>query len=291
VYVDPLVNSYGRFLDTGNGRVYMEELGPKDGTAVVLVHGFAGSTFSFRGNGAVLAKAGFRVLALDLPGFGLSEKGTRPDYCHAAQAETIREVMDLNGLHRAVFVGHSTGANVVLHLAQRHPGRTLAIVTVAGAPVFEREWRIQSFLLRCPLLASAGRVALSRLTTPARVRKLLERAVANSATVTDVMVDGYYSRLTRGKWESAMIAVTLARPRNKLDVHPSNITVPVLLVAGAQDRWVPTSQSVGWASGLSNAWSEIMPEVGHLPMEEHPSDFNSLVLHLLANIGASRGSP
>jgi len=284
--VDPasLVNSYGRFLETENGLIYVEERGPENGTPLVLVHGFGGSTFSFRLNDAVFAAAGYRVLSLDLPGFGLSEKGTEPDYTHPAQAETLRAVMDLSGLDRAVFVCHSMGANVVLHFAHRYPERTMAIVTVAGAPVFETGGRIQSFFLRYPPIERAGKVALSRLVDSGRVRGLLESAVADPVTVDDTMVNGYYLRLTAGDWSSALVAMTVARPGNTLDFDIADVTVPMLLIAGAEDQWVPPSQSLNWASGLPNAQCEVMPEAGHLPMEERPSEFNRLVLDFLASV-------
>jgi pimeloyl-ACP methyl ester carboxylesterase len=284
--VDPayLVRPYGRFLETENGRIYVEELGPEEGTALVLVHGFGGSTFLFRENADAFAAAGYRVVALDLPGFGLSEKGTGPDYRHSAQAETLGAVMDLVGLDRAIFVGHSMGANVVFHFAQRYPERTVAIVTVAGAPIFRTEWQVQSFFLRYPPFDRAGRVALSHLVNAGRVRDLLESAVADTGTVTDTMVDGYYYRLTSGEWTSALMAMTVARPKNTLDFDLADISVPMLLVAGAEDGWVPLSQSVEWGSGLPNARSELMMEVGHLPMEERPPEFNQLVLDFLDSI-------
>lgn len=284
--VDPasLVSPYGRFFDTENGRIYVEEIGPEDGMALVLVHGFNGSTFSFRENSTAFAGAGYRVLAVDLPGFGLSEKGTQPDYRHPAQAETLRAVMDLAGLEQAVFVSHSMGANVVFHFARRYPERTLGIVAAAGAPVFETEWQVQSFFLSYPPLVRAGRVALSRLVDSGRVRSLLESAVADPATVTDTMVEGYYLRLTTGEWNSALMAMTRARPGNTLDFDMADITVPMLLVAGAEDEWVSASQSVEWASGLPNVRCEVMAEAGHLPMEERPSEFNHLVLDFLVTV-------
>jgi len=284
---ESLMTSYGRFLDTPDGRIYVEEMGPGDGTAIVLVHGLGGSTFSFRTNAVSFAEAGYRVLALDLPGFGLSEKGTQPDYTHPAQAEMLKTVMDLSGLDRAVLVGHSMGANVVLHFAHRYPERTLAVVTVSGAPVFDTEWRFQSFFLRYPPFERAGRVALSRLVDSGRVRGLLESAVADPATVTDAMVDGYYFRLTAGEWTSALIDMTIARPGNTLDFDVTDIAVPMLLIAGAEDGWVPQSQSVDWASGLSNARAEVMSEAGHLAMEERPSEFNHLVLDFLSTVDDS----
>ena len=284
--MDPasLVQPYGRFIQTKNGRVYLEEFGPEDGIALVMVHGLGGSTFSFRQNAAAFAAAGYRVLVLDLPGFGLSEKGISPDYSHPAQAETLRAVMDSAGVGQAVLLGHSMGANIILHFAKRYPERTLAIVTAAGAPMFKTGRKIQSLFLHFAPLARAGRVALRHLVNRERVRGLLGRAVANSATVSEAMVDGYYVRLTTGDWSSALIAMMVAYPGNKLDLDLTAITMPMLLIAGGKDRWVPLSQTLEWASGLPTVRCEVMIGAGHLLMDECPGEFNRLVLDFLASI-------
>ena len=85
--------SDGRFLTVGGVRTFVQESGPTDGPVVVLVHGFGGSTFNWRYTLPALAEAGYRAVALDLKGFGLSDKAFDEDDSHLAQADFVAEVM------------------------------------------------------------------------------------------------------------------------------------------------------------------------------------------------------
>jgi pimeloyl-ACP methyl ester carboxylesterase len=125
----------GRFIDVDGTSTYIITAGPADGPAVVLVHGFGGSTYSWRYTGAVLAAAGYRVVAMDLRGFGLTVKSWDGDYSHAAQARLVLGVMDAVGVESAVLVGHSMGGNVVATVAQIAPDRARALVLVDAAVV------------------------------------------------------------------------------------------------------------------------------------------------------------
>ncbi|MBL8045797.1 MAG: alpha/beta fold hydrolase [Anaerolineales bacterium] len=69
-----LAPAEGRFITVNGIRTFIQEFGPAEGEPVVLIHGFGASTFMWRDNAPVLAEAGYRVLALDLVGYGLSDK-------------------------------------------------------------------------------------------------------------------------------------------------------------------------------------------------------------------------
>jgi pimeloyl-ACP methyl ester carboxylesterase len=88
---------------------------------VILLHGFGGSTFSWRLTLPALADAGYSAVALDLRGFGLSDKDGGADHGHAAQARYVAALMDELAIQDAVVVGHSMGGNVAAHLAVHAP--------------------------------------------------------------------------------------------------------------------------------------------------------------------------
>jgi hypothetical protein len=91
---EELVSEYGRFVDIDGARIYVEERNPEStqGT-IVFIHGLGGSTFSWRHNVPFFAARGYRVISLDLKGFGLSSKDFASDYSHPAQAKLLAQVL------------------------------------------------------------------------------------------------------------------------------------------------------------------------------------------------------
>ena len=104
-----LVDPSGRFLIIGKDQIYVEDQGPGSNEAVVFIHGFGGSTFTWRNNIPFLVERGFRVVALDLKGFGLSSRDPNSDYSHPGQAEIIAEVLTQLQITRVYLIGHSNG--------------------------------------------------------------------------------------------------------------------------------------------------------------------------------------
>lgn len=117
-------------IDVDGFRWQIDDSG--SGTAVVMCHGFPGLGYSYRHQSAALAEAGFRAIALDMPGYG----GTiRPeaveDYTNDAVANRLIDLLDALGIDKAVFVGHDFGAPVAWTTALRHPDRVAGLVSLA----------------------------------------------------------------------------------------------------------------------------------------------------------------
>lgn len=102
------------------------------GQAVVMCHGFPGLSYSYRHQSAGLADAGFRAIALDMPGYGGT---TRPeniaDYTNHVVAQRMIALLDALGIDRAVFVGHDFGAPAAWTTALRYPDRVAGLVSLA----------------------------------------------------------------------------------------------------------------------------------------------------------------
>lgn len=117
-------------IDVDGFRWQMDDSG--SGTAVVLCHGFPGLGYSYRHQSAALAEAGFRAIALDMPGYGGT---TRPDaideYTNDAVAARMIALLDALGIDKAVFVGHDFGAPAAWTTALRYPDRVAGLVSLA----------------------------------------------------------------------------------------------------------------------------------------------------------------
>ncbi len=133
----------GTFAQLGSTKLHYVDQG--QGPAIVMVHGLAGNLHNFTyGLASPLAK-NYRVICVDRPGCGYSERAGHADSSLEAQADTLALLLDHLALESAVFVGHSLGGAISLAMAQRHPQKVKALALIAPlthlpdepAPVFK----------------------------------------------------------------------------------------------------------------------------------------------------------
>ncbi|MBP7692076.1 MAG: alpha/beta fold hydrolase [Anaerolineales bacterium] len=283
----------GRFLTAAGTRTFVEEAGPAAGPAVVLVHGFGGLTYTWRATLPALEAAGYHVLALDLRGFGLSDKRWADDFSHAAQADFVAAVMTAAGVERAVLVGHSLGGSVIAHFALRHPERVQALVFVDGAvrapaagsgsvPGQPAWWRrVADF----PPFQRWGQLALRTFVTRARMTEVQRSAYYRQDIVTEDVIEGYLKVQKLKDWDLALLGVMRDGGQNTLPQPLAALTVPALVVWGEHDAWIPLASGQALHAALPNSAWVVIPNSGHLPMEEAPAAFNAALLAYLAEAG------
>jgi pimeloyl-ACP methyl ester carboxylesterase len=275
----------GRFLTVDGVKTHILDIGPRDGPGVLLIHGFGGSTFSWRETLPFLASAGFRAVALDLKGFGLADKRFEEDYSHASQAAFVAGVMDNLSIERASFVGHSMGGSVVAHLAQQNPDRVEKLVFVdgsvsvagGGAAIDPIAWLIRFWPTR-----QWARIAMRSLLNEEQVAARLRTAYYDPEFVTPEIEDAYLAPQRIKDWDLALLGITRDSSKNSLPLALDQfITVPTLIIWGEEDSWVPLER--GWELQGSIPGSELftIPASGHLPMEEQAAVFNARLLEFL----------
>lgn len=282
----------GRFVELGGTRTYVEEAGPADGPAIVLVHGFGGSTWTWRHTLPALAAAGWHAVALDLRGFGLAEKAWEADQTHAAQGRLVLDLMDDLGLRTAVLVGHSMGASVVAHATQLDPSRVRALVLVDAAITGPGgrgggalgAGSIVGPLLEIGPLRRAARFAVRLAVDPARLETILRSAYADPAfpSAADVAAYGAATRLP--DWDLALLAIVRDGGRNALPGPVSSLggARPVLVAWGEADPWIPLARGEALRDAIPGAGWLVVPGAGHLPMEEGREAFEPGLLAWLA---------
>lgn len=278
---DNLIGEHGRFLDINGVRIYVEEQNPESPqAAIVFIHGFGGSTFSWHHNAPFFAGQGYRVVSLDMTGFGLSHKDFASDYSHPSQAELLAEVLARLDVDRAYFVGHSMGTSVMLHFAHLYPESVLGLISVGGSVNLDGGFVHVSALLNFGPFRRIGEVFLTRYVTRERVGKLLESASHQDIATAEV-VDGYYNRLVIGQWAQSLLAMTKDMHKNIITFPLEDITFPTLIFRGEQDTWVTRTHIDKWRDRIPSAEFYVIPETGHLLMEENPELFNDMVLAFL----------
>src|SRR5215468_8516825 len=123
--------AYSRFADVDGVRIHYQEKG--SGPPLVLIHGYTASTFEWKDVFEPLSQQ-FRVIAVDLKGFGFSGKPDG-DYTRRAQADLVIRLLDNLKIDRAILCGNSMGGEVSMHAAVRRPDRVSALILVDSGGV------------------------------------------------------------------------------------------------------------------------------------------------------------
>ncbi len=247
----------------------------------ILLHGFGASLFSWREVMAPLSQSG-TVIAFDRPAFGLTERpmpgewqGESP-YSAAAQVDLTLALMDTLDVPEAILVGNSAGGTIAMLTALRAPQRVQALILVSpavygggGAPSWVR------FLSGLPQVRRAGPLLVRSLVT--QLEGALPSAWHDPGEITPEVLAGYKKPLLVENWDRAFLEFVLAGRRQDLEQHLDRFTLPVLVVTGDDDRWVPTVQSVRLSDELPNARLVVIPDCGHLAHEEAPQEFMAAV--------------
>src|SRR5262245_32422186 len=123
-------SDHSRFADVDGVRVHYQEAGEPTAPALVLIHGFASSTLVWSKVFLRLAAAGFRVIAIDMLGFGYSGKPRNGEYTIAGQASLLIGLLDHLKIKRATLVGSSYGGAVAATCALDYQQRVRKLVLI-----------------------------------------------------------------------------------------------------------------------------------------------------------------
>jgi pimeloyl-ACP methyl ester carboxylesterase len=266
-----------RFVEIEGVRVHYQEAGERNAPAVLLIHGFCASNFVWNDALVPLAEAGFRVVAPDLVGFGFSGKPAGGEYTIEAQARILVGLLDALGIGRARLVGSSYGGAVAAVCALDYAARVERLVLVGAVSNDE--------IIRRPLLRLAATPVMGELLTPVLLDA--RRFVKNRLRMTYAAQNGYlidavriraHQRPLRAAATHRAILRTLRNWRAaRIEREAARITQPTLLVWGAHDRDVPLRYGERLHELIAHSRLHVFPDCGHLPQEERPAEFVSLV--------------
>ncbi len=262
-------------------RVYVEEKGKGKPEAVILLHGFGGSSYSWRYLIPALAD-GYQVLAPDLSGFGFTERPrSREPYTRCGQIQLVLALMDYRHLPAAHIVGHSYGGALALALAYDYPKRVRSLTLIdAAAPSYPHQRRkifASSHSLTSLLVRGVG---LRRWS----IRRALKRSFHDDHLVTDELVDAYRCRLAV---EGAVRAYQgLTAPFEELTdrVELAEIEQPTLALWGSEDELIPADQARIEVGKMPRAQFVLVNGAGHAPMEERPQEVATRVRAFLDSL-------
>jgi pimeloyl-ACP methyl ester carboxylesterase len=275
VPVRELAEADSQFVRLNGIDVHYKEMGEGE-PALILLHGFAASVYSWREVMAPLSGYG-RVVAYDRPAFGFTERplewSDQNPYSPEAQVALTIALMDNLGIERAVLVGNSAGGTVAVNVALTYPDRVAGLILISpavgvggGSPGWVRP------LLQTPQMGRIG---------PLFVRNIQKwgldfgrSAWHNPDLITEEMWDGYTKPLQAENWDRGLWLLTSSsRASSNLSARLDELDLPILLVTGDDDRIVPTARTVALADRLPGSTLLVIPACGHVAHEECPAPF------------------
>jgi pimeloyl-ACP methyl ester carboxylesterase len=245
----------------------------------ILLHGFGASLYSWHTVMEPFSQMG-TVIAYDRPAFGLTErpmswKGLNP-YSSQAQVDLLMGLMDHFGIQKAILVGNSAGGTIAMLAALQYPERVQALILVdpavydsGGSPPWMR------LVQNTPQMQRIGPLFMRAIKTWGP--KLITQAWHDPSKITSETLEGYQKPLMVENWDKALWDLNLAYSPTGLSDRLGELTMPVLVITGDDDRIVPTAQSIRLAGELSNATLAVIQNAGHVPHEEDPVAFMQAV--------------
>jgi pimeloyl-ACP methyl ester carboxylesterase len=276
-----------RRVDVDGTPVNYVDLGSGDHEPVVFVHGLGGQWQNWLENLPRVAQER-RVLALDLPGFGLSpepsQRITISGYGRAV--EGFCQGLELGPV---ALVGNSMGGFVAAETVIQFPERVSRLVLVSAAGISSAD------TVRTPVL-TVGRVATALATnTAARHRELAARPLSRHLSLAlvarhprllrpDFAYEGFFKGAGKPGFDDALRGCLEYDFRERLP----EVGCPTLIVWGENDAIIPVRDAEDFERLISDSRKVVMRDTGHVPMAERPATFNELLLDFLAETGAAK---
>ncbi len=267
-----------------DGAVNYVDLGAGE-RAVVFVHGLGGCWQNWLENLPAVAAAGFRAIALDLPGFGRSNMPSEP-ISITRFARTVDDLCAELGLDTVALVGNSMGGFTSAEAAIRHPERVdrLVLVDAAGiSSALGRNWvseRVGRFLVTGAIGGAAPRdreKAVKLMTRPGFVQIGMGAVARHPTLLSRDLVFEQLGSLGAPGFMPALEAIIGYDFTDRL----GEITCPTLVVQGDQDVLVPIGDAHEFAARIPDASTLILHDTGHVPMLERPATFNRALIEFL----------
>jgi len=252
------------------------------GAPVVLVHGFGTCSFLWRHVAPALAVTQHTAYAVDLLGYGESDRPFDADFGIAAQTDYLERAMTALRVARAAIIGVDIGAAIALRLAALRPERVARLVLinpVGGEDIPAGDIRaMQRNTARFALRVSRGLFGASPLLSP-----ILTGSVADPAQMPPMLVGRYLAPFVGPEGVTHLLALARAvRPTDLEDLDLTQIRAHTLVVRGEKDAWVDPAVSQKLSTDIADCRIVSLPESARLVPEEVPDELAALVASFIS---------
>lgn len=260
------------------------------GQPIVLIHGFGASIGHWRKNIPALAQAGYQVYAIDLLGFGGSDKPALA-YTVELWVELLRDFWAANIQQPAFFVGNSIGGLLALMVLAQHPEIAAGGILLNPAGGLNHRPEELNLPLRfvmgtfAKLVSSKqfGNWIFDQVRQKGRIRNSLKQVYRNPDAITDELVDLLHEPSCHPGAQQVFASILTAPPGPRPNELLPNIAVPLLVLWGDEDPWTPIAGAEIYRQAVKTSSVELIsiPNTGHCPHDERPDVVNPLMIQWL----------
>jgi pimeloyl-ACP methyl ester carboxylesterase len=263
---------------------YRDEGNPNDSIPIVLIHGTGASLHTFDNWASMLTKARFteggqsRVVRMDLPAYGLTGPFPSQNYTMGNYVDFIEHFLNARGIKHCILGGNSLGGLIAWQFALKNKGMVdkLILIDAAGYAQKSKNVPIAFRMARIPFLNKIFTFITPRFV----IKSSVENVYADKTKVTDAIIDRYFDLSLRAGNRQAFVGRTALRDSNQISqIH--TLQQPTLVLWGEQDGLIPVENAYHFHDDLPNDTLVILKNMGHVPMEENPSESLKPVLDFL----------
>jgi pimeloyl-ACP methyl ester carboxylesterase len=270
---------YEKMIDIDGRKLNYVELGDRDKPTLLFVHGIMGTWRNWVFNLLPFADR-YRVIAVDLPGFGLSEMPAG-EFSIEKYADTIKHFAEKLGISKLTLIGNSMGGQVGTIVAKKYPEllEELVLVDPAGFSTSTPKLRKIAPYAKYvePLLKIGPRlrkmIASNRTLASLFTKIVLWRPRQISSELILVLLAG----IGKPGFVPALDTIT----HTPVDEFPGEVKTDTVIIWGRNDSLIPKKDAFKFARMIPQAKLELMDDVGHIPMFETPDRFNALLSRYL----------
>ena len=277
--------AFSRVVNAAGLRWHVQRAGR--GPTVVLIHGTAGATFTWRDVLPRLIDVA-DVIAFDLPGHGLTTGATTAQLSLAGMASAVAALLRALDVRPAIGVGHSAGAAVLLQLASSHEVTPQSIIGVNSALVsINALGQLLQPVSRAVFDVEPVRATLAALLRGGTIARTLLRS---TGTVLDPVQEArYVSMLTDERRVGAVLQMMARWDLPALQATLPRIALPVTLVHSRNEPWVPFDELMHATRALPMRSVIDVTPAGHLIPDEKPRELAEIISAALAALPSRTG--
>ncbi|MCF6409033.1 alpha/beta fold hydrolase [Pseudalkalibacillus salsuginis] len=243
--------------------------GKADAPVLIMIHGFLGSCFSFRRIIPIL-KEHFHIYAIDLPGFGKSEKSRTFMYSLKNYGQLIADFIESLKIENVYVIGHSMGGQVAMHASKIAADKINKLILIGCSGYLKRPSR---FIVQCSYLPFFVYV-IRHWISKKGVHENLLTVVHNPSLIDDELINGYAQPFNDQKTFHALIRVLRHREGDMQPAELQEVSHPILLLWGKHDQVIPLPVGERMVNDLPNAKLKVFEKAGHLLPEEIPEEIS-----------------
>jgi len=274
----------GKFVTIDDKKVHYVEAG--DGPPIILIHGFLYHTVMWKQNIQALAEK-FKVYAIDLWGWGYSERLKENEYSFERYGKQIVGFMDALNLKKATLAGQSMGGGISVYVAAHYPERVERLILVDPA-VIPYPMTTVGKIYQLPFIGEFMNAIPGDALMKNNIRTVWFYD-KNKAT-DDYCQEVLQPLLIKGSSSGTMFILrnVLKEPYVEKEANLlAKMNIPTLIIHGREDKAIPLDRS----KRLNDLWKGsklvIFDKAGHSPHEEYPEKFNKLALEFLSSTGST----